>query len=123
MERKELRILVCGGRDWDDEDRIARGIQSALIQWTVPSLDHVVIIHGGARGADTLAGQVAKREGIRTEVYKADWDTYGKKAGYIRNVRMLEEGKPTVVLAAPGGRGTEMMVSLAKRAGVEVSDI
>jgi len=123
MAHNDLRILVCGGRDWDNEDRISRGIQAALIQWTIPSLDYLVIIHGVARGADTLAGQIAKREGIRTEVYKAEWDKYGKKAGYLRNVKMLEEGKPHVVLAAPGGRGTAMMVSLAKRAGVPVMDI
>lgn len=52
--------------------------------------------------------------------FPADWDKYGKRAGYLRNVQMLDEGKPDLVVAFPGGKGTAMMVKLAKERGVRV---
>lgn len=79
-----------------------------------------VVIHGAARGADKLAGQIADEFGFRTLAYPADWETHGKKAGFVRNTHMLREGRPDCVLAAPGGKGTAMMVDIARRAGVPV---
>ena len=57
------------------------------------------------------------------EVYPANWEEFGKRAGLIRNARMLTEGKPERVLAFPGGRGTADMVSRAREAGVEVCEV
>jgi hypothetical protein len=53
----------------------------------------------------------------------AEWETLGRKAGPIRNERMLTEGKPDLVVAFPGGRGTAHMTRLAREAGVEVVEI
>jgi UDP-N-acetylmuramoylalanine-D-glutamate ligase len=60
---------------------------------------------------------------IPVETYEADWDTHGKAAGPIRNKRMLDEGKPDLVVAFPGGRGTANMISQARKAGVEVIEV
>jgi hypothetical protein len=54
--------------------------------------------------------------GVRCDVYEADWISLGRKAGPIRNQRMLEEGKPDLVMAFPGGRGTADMVRRGKEA-------
>lgn len=83
--------------------------------------DEITIIHGCANGVDTIAGGWAKGY-YNIEEYPAQWDKYGKSAGFIRNKQMLEEGKPDIVIAFPGGKGTKMMVDLAKKAGVEVID-
>jgi hypothetical protein len=83
----------------------------------------VVVIAGGARGADTLAVEWAKEREVMVEVYMAEWDQFGRKAGPIRNQRMLDEGKPDLVVAFPGGRGTAGMIALAEKAGVEVAQI
>ena len=80
------------------------------------------VVHGGARGADTLAGLVAKRLKLGVEVYQADWKTYGKAAGAIRNQQMLESGVDAV-LAFPGGKGTADMVRRARKVGVEVLEV
>lgn len=112
-----MRVLVCGGRDFNDYEKM----EWALSPFLNPEV--TTIIHGAARGADSLAGRWAEEHGVPVEVYPADWDKYGKRAGYIRNVQMLNEGKPDVVLAMPGGKGTEMMVMLAEKAGVEVIKI
>jgi hypothetical protein len=82
-----------------------------------------VLIAGGARGADTLAEEWAKAQGIQCEVYMADWEGLGRKAGPIRNQQMLDEGKPDLVIAFPGGRGTADMVRRAREAGVETVEV
>lgn len=120
---KEFRILVCGGRAYGDQERVYRfldkaveGINGSGRTWNIR------LIHGAANGADSLAAKWAAERGIASTAYPADWDTYGKRAGHIRNKQMLDEGKPNAVIAFPGGVGTRMMVQLAKRAGVPVKE-
>ena len=57
------------------------------------------------------------------DVYMADWDGLGRKAGPIRNQRMLDDGKPDLGIAFPGGRGTADMVRRAREAGVETIQV
>src|SRR5690606_25211324 len=79
-----------------------------------------VLIHGAARGADSIAGQWAASRGVEALSFPANWTRDGKAAGPIRNQRMLDEGQPDVVIAFPGGGGTADMVRRAKAAGVQV---
>lgn len=114
-----MRVLVCGGRDFDDV---------ALVEKTLTEMHATtpisVIIEGGAKGADTHAFRWASR-GNRagTETYEANWADYGRGAGPIRNCRMLDKGKPDVVVAFPGGRGTADMVKQARARGVRVVEV
>lgn len=82
-----------------------------------------MIIHGGARGADSLAAYWAAHSGVPFETYQADWKQHGRGAGPIRNKRMLSEGKPDLVVAFPGGSGTAHMVRIAREAGVKVMEV
>lgn len=118
-----MRVLVCGGRDYDDHERI----NSTLDRMYGPLSDgdnyrtsQTTIITGGARGVDTLANNWAVRAGCNTQVFPAKWEVHGKAAGPIRNRQMLHEGKPDIVVAFPGGRGTKDMVRVAAIAGVKV---
>jgi hypothetical protein len=79
-----------------------------------------LVITGGARGADSMAHEWAVSRGIPTEVYMAEWGRLGRKAGPIRNQRMLQQGRPDLVIAFPGGRGTANMIGQANAAGLEV---
>ena len=79
-----------------------------------------VVIHGAARGADTMAGAWAVARNVPVQAFPAQWDTFKKRAGPIRNQQMLTEGRPDLVIAFPGARGTAHMVGLAREAGVEV---
>ena len=65
----------------------------------------------------------AKDNNMKLKVYPADWELHGKSAGPIRNQQMLIEGKPDLVLAFPGGKGTAHMVSIAKKKGVKVIEV
>lgn len=79
-----------------------------------------LVIHGGAQGADTMAGEWAQSRGIACMAFAANWATEGRAAGPIRNKRMLDEVSPNVVVAFPGGRGTANMVGQARDRGFEV---
>lgn len=121
MEREKTpeRVLVCGGRDFGrtTREKIAFDAQMILLDW---DMGVRTIIHGGARGADTLAAGFAKASGKAVVEFKADWAAHGRAAGPIRNQRMLDEGRPDHVIAFPGGRGTADMVARARAAGIPV---
>lgn len=113
-----MRVLVCGGRNYRDADRVSEILTLFYAEYGMD-----VLIHGGATGADSLASRWATDMSIPVKVYPANWDEHGKAAGLIRNEQMLREGKPDVVIAFAGGRGTAHMVSIAKNAGVKVVQV
>lgn len=112
-----MKVLVCGGRDLIMSDHYAKAFHDIVGRVGATS-----VIHGGARGADAEAGKLAWGRGLPVEVFHPDW-SQGRKAGPIRNQRMLDEGKPDLVIAFPGGRGTADMVSRARSAGVPVEEV
>lgn len=119
-----MRILVCGGRDYTDKEMVWGTLDGlARIDDANPLATDVTIIHGGAQGADLLADTWAITSYAQIEHYPADWTAHGIAAGPIRNQRMLDEGKPDLVVAFPGGRGTADMVRRARRSGVPVMEI
>lgn len=130
----DLRVLVCGGRDYADRDHIwntlveidaARGI--------------AVVIHGAQTGADNEAMIWAQACGKKHVPYPPNFDDishpdaviryhrngrpYDAAAGPRRNKRMIDEGKPDFVIAFPGNKGTAGMVKIAKAAGLEVIEV
>ena len=107
------RVLVFGGRDFHDEAAMVTALLDELQEGDV-------VIHGGARGADALAGDVAGRlMGHEVVVFPAQWAKYGKGAGPIRNQQMLDSGVDLAV-EFPGGRGTADMRSRLERATVPI---
>lgn len=110
-----MRLLVCGGRDYRDEETVFLILDRIHIKRGIDC-----IIAGGAPGADTLAAKWARSRRVALEEYRADWETHGKAAGPIRNRQMLREGKPDGVVAFPGGGGTLSMIAMARKAGVLV---
>jgi YspA, cpYpsA-related SLOG family len=109
-----FRVLVCGGRDYRDRSCI----------FSVLDVVHAVkpiteLIHGAAPGADSLADEWARNKTV-IRAFPAPWKTLGRRAGAIRNQKMLDEGKPQLVIAFPGGVGTADMARRAERANVSV---
>lgn len=119
-----MRILICGSRTWKDSAAIEGALFDYGIHRVIETHDteHLTVIEGGANGADKIAGEIAQKNDWKLKVYPADWQRYGKAAGFIRNSQMLHDGKPDLVLAFWDGksRGTAMMIELAEKAGVEV---
>lgn len=107
-------VLICGGRTFCDHILFNSTMDKIHKE---RNITHV--LQGGARGADYLAHVWSARKGIRETVYNADWKSYGKSAGPIRNKIMMDDGKPNLVVAFPGGSGTAHMVMYARKKEVE----
>jgi hypothetical protein len=117
-----MRLLVCGSRTWSDYRRLRRTLEATVAG---RQAEQVTVIEGGARGADRMAGHLACMHGWGLEVYPARWQQEGRAAGIRRNARMLQEGRPELVVAFTVGpleesRGTADMVRRARAAGVPV---
>ena len=113
-----MRVLVCGGRAFENYSllhRVLCGVREEHNEFT--------LLHGGATGADRMAGRWAEHVGVPVVVFEAEWRKYGPSAEPIRDTRMLNVGKPDLVVAFPGATGTTDMVKLARKAGVEIMEV
>lgn len=116
-------VIICGGRS-----TFLTAEDYAWLDTLVREMAITMVITGGATGADTNAHQWAKKRGLDTAVFEANWQRYGKSAGYKRNKRMLEvalniavcDDTLAGVIGFSGGKGTQMMLAMAREAGVEV---
>lgn len=140
-----MRILVCGGRKFGDLKTVKRGTplwheRVAEYRTVFRTLDSMfpsdaddmttwlpppdtVIISGAGTGADTVALDWAVVNWVQFLEFPADWKKLGNAAGPIRNQQMIDEGKPDLVIAFPGGVGTADMVRRARKAGVAVREV
>jgi hypothetical protein len=116
--KTEQRWLICGGRDFSNREMFEAAMGDLSRMKGCPC----VVIHGGAQGADSLAGEWARRMAIVERVFEADWAKHGNAAGPIRNAQMLA-CDPHLVIAFPGGKGTADMVRRARAAGIDVAEI
>lgn len=111
-----MKLLVTGGRDFADCDFVFACLDRADRKRPI-----LLLIHGGARGADTIADEWARLRGVCRmpfPVTKAEWAELGRKAGVLRNQRMLDATAPDGAIAFPGGTGTADMVRRLGLAGV-----
>jgi len=108
-----MKILICGSRSINDPALVAQAVEKSGMTPT-----HVV--SGGARGVDTLARFFAQSRGIEFTEYIADWDRYGKRAGYMRNCVMV--GVADAVIAVWDGEspGTKHSIDYATSQGKQV---
>jgi hypothetical protein len=112
------RVLICGDRNWTNREPIKREMKSLILQAGRPN--KLLVIHGGARGADSIAGQVAQEMGVHTAQVDALWDSYHRGAGPTRNAVMLTLDPDEVVAFHANideSRGTADMVKRAKKKG------
>lgn len=119
-----VRVLVCGGRDFDKTDAWnwleANAKDEIAFALGVHSFEIEAVIHGDARGADQGGADWGRSEHAQVIAFPANWKKHGKSAGPIRNREMLERGKPDIVIALPGGRGTANMIAQAEGVGIPV---
>lgn len=113
------RILVTGSRLLTDAELVSRALAEAVA-------DHgadLVIVHGAARGADTVADRAARGLGLKVEPRPADWASLGRRAGVARNAEMVRDGADLVLAFLVAGepcRGTRDCMRRAQAAGIPV---
>ena len=109
-------ILVCGGRDYNDWEKVCKVLGPMKKKITK-------LVCGAARGADNLVFRWSIENKVPCDLYPANWKLYGRSAGPIRNAVMLKAAKPDLVIAFPGGDGTNNMKMIARKANVKVKSI
>lgn len=115
------RILITGSRYWPDNRWLIDAIMADTILTGSLNPEDYIIIHGGAFGADSMADRLAKEIGFQIEEYPADWDLYGKRAGYVRNALMVSKGADVcLAFIHDQSRGATMCADLAEKAGIPV---
>lgn len=126
-----MRVIIAGGRDFNDFKLLESNINKIFKQLSDEKLisiyvneSNIEIICGKARGADTLGEQFAKEYKLSIKYFPADWNTYGKSAGYRRNAEMANYAKEDngVLIAFWDGKskGTKHMIDLAKSNNIRV---
>ena len=78
------------------------------------------IVTGDARGADALAVKLARYHDLVVIVHKAHWDLYGKKAGPIRNQKIIDDSDALIAFPSKHGKGTQITIDMAKKKGIPV---
>ena len=110
-DRPIYKIIIDGGRDFMDYNLLKEKTDKILQEKKVTH--KIVIISGCARGADTLGLRYASENTFDVEEYPADWDKYGKKAGYVRNVEMAENADALIAFWDGKSKGTKHMIDIA----------
>lgn len=116
--KKTFNVIIAGGRDFNDYKLLKTKCFSLLKN----KMDecNVQVVCGCARGADTLGKQFAEEFGLKVLEYPANWDKYGKKAGYLRNEEMAKVGNALIAFWDEKGRGTGHMIDLAKKYKLDI---
>jgi hypothetical protein len=112
-----MKVLVCGSREWRDGSLVRK----RLFEIAESSEVEPTLLHGDAQGADRIAAGFALGFGYLVRPFPANWKRYGKRAGFLRNVAMLEQ-KPDLVLAFQinNSRGTQHTIDEARKRGIPV---
>lgn len=110
-----MRVGIVGGRDFTDYEMAKNYIHNTL------NVNNIkLIVSGGARGADYIGALFAERHNIPTSIFKPDWDTHGKKAGFLRNSTIVENCDVLVAFWDGQSKGTKDSITKAKKANKKV---
>ncbi|MBE6733076.1 MAG: DUF2493 domain-containing protein [Ruminococcaceae bacterium] len=112
------RVVIAGCRNYNNYDEAKVYIDFCLSN--VRKENDIIIVSGGASGADKMGERYAKENGFEVEQYPADWEKYGRSAGPIRNRQMAEVCDYVICFWDGKSRGTRSMIELAKKYGKPV---
>jgi len=110
-----MKVIIAGSRDFNDYEKLCKVCDKALKR-----LKKVEIVSGTAHGADVLGEKYAKEKNYSLKQFPANWDKYGKSAGYRRNAEMAEYADALIVFWDGKSKGTKHMIDLAEKAKIEV---
>lgn len=114
-----MRIIIAGSRTITDYNLVKKIIENNLLKVNECEEPFSFIL-GGARGVDKLAERWAIANNIGYSVLEAQWDLYGKKAGYLRNVTMAKDADALIAIWDGWSKGTKHMINIAKEKGLKV---
>jgi hypothetical protein len=108
-----VKLLVTGSRHWENREQVFE-----VLDWVHENTPVTLLIHGGAKGVDAMAATWALRRGISQHIVKPDWKGFGRRAGIVRNVEMVELCDRGVAFRAAGvSNGTDHCATELNRFG------
>ena len=115
-----LRVIIAGGRDFTNVNVMATALNNLQDVDHVIEIEKLTLICGMARGADLTAYKLFSEAGLPVEKYPANWDQYGKQAGYIRNTQMANVADMLIAFWDGESRGTAHMIHTARARNLKV---
>lgn len=112
-----MKIIIAGSRGFNDYELLKSTCDKILI-----NQKDIEIVSGGAKGADALGERYAKERGYGIKLFLADW-SLGRKAGYLRNIKMSEYADALIAFWDGQSRGTKHMIDIANEKGLKVRTI
>lgn len=109
-----MKVIIAGSRDFRNYSLMKERCDLILSE-----KNDIEIVSGGARGADKMGEFYAKERGYCIKVFPADWEQFGKSAGFIRNKQMAEYADTLICFWDGQSKGTQHMINLAKNEGLE----
>lgn len=121
-----MRILITGSRDWSNKERIWDALSEQYHCWEHPAeecpegMKPWVIVSGACpTGADAMCEEYGRLHGWTVERHPADWEQFGKRAGYLRNKEMVDLGADVcLAFILDESKGATMTARLAEEAGI-----
>lgn len=110
-----VRVIIAGSRGFQDFNLLEQKCDKIL-----KNFKEVEIVSGGARGADALGEKYAQNRGFSLKLFPADWNSYRKSAGHIRNAQMAEYGDYLILFWDGVSKGSEDMLALARKKGLKI---
>lgn len=115
-----MKVIIAGGREFADYELLKKVCNHMLSKTDQSS---ITVVSGGARGVDKMGESYAKEHGIECIVMNAEWDKYGKSAGYLRNQAMANISTHLIAFWDGKSRGTKHMIDIAKKDGLTICAI
>lgn len=115
-----MRVLITGSRSWDDRETIEDALKRVWLKFGKDP-DAVLVSGACPTGADRIAEEVWEAQGLSVERHPADWNRWGRRAGFIRNSEMVNAGADICVgFVRDDSRGATHTLKLAEKAGLNV---
>jgi len=105
-----MKVIIAGSRTIYDKNIVERAIEESGFRITE-------VVSGHANGVDKLGEQWAEEHGIPVKIFPAEWDKYGKLAGYKRNYQMAVYGKALIAIHQNNSPGTRHMINTMRDIG------
>lgn len=104
-----LKVAVVGSRNYTRLDLVRMAIEVMH--------DNVTVVSGSAKGVDQYAEKIARSRGLAVEIYPAEWEKFGKRAGFVRNEKMVEVSDWVLAFWDGVSKGTAHTIRIAAKAG------
>ena len=115
---EDFRVIIAGSRTFNDYELLVKTCDYYL--QNVKTTMNIIVVSGKAKGADELGEKYAKERRYKVESHPANWDKYGKGAGYIRNEEMAKISNALIAFWDGKSRGTNHMINLARKYKLKV---